>query len=98
MLTIFGIRTDMDLRSPTDNMLGMHPLGANVSHIYYRTGGYASIFEESQKEPIRQVFSDLAKEYCEPKARQLSFWLVFPPNLSSDKAFVHFFCNLFSCL
>ena len=60
MLTILGIRTEMDLRSPDENMLGTHALGANVKHIYYAVGGYTDIFDPAGKEAVRRVFSDLA--------------------------------------
>lgn len=61
MLTILGIRMDMDLRSPNENMLGTHALGANVKHTYYGVGGYTDIFEAGGKEAVRKVFADLAK-------------------------------------
>lgn len=60
MLTILGIRTDLDLRSPDENMLGTDALGANVKHIYYGVGGYTDIFDPAGKEAVRSVFSDLA--------------------------------------
>ena len=60
MLTVLGIRTEMDLRSQKENALGISPLGANVQHIYYGVGSYSDIFAEASYESVRQVFSDLA--------------------------------------
>ncbi|MBR6740978.1 MAG: tyrosine-protein phosphatase [Clostridia bacterium] len=58
MLSVFGIKTDMDLREPTDNLYGLDALGAGVDHVYYSAPNYSAIFDHP--EPIRKVFSDLA--------------------------------------
>ena len=58
MLTVLGISTDMDLRSPSDNTRGTHALGANVSHSYYDAPMYGGIFASPEK--VRTIFSDLA--------------------------------------
>lgn len=60
MLSVLGIKTDMDLRSPTDNSYGTDALGASVKHIYYDAPNYSGIFDNP--EPIRKVFSDLADQ------------------------------------
>lgn len=62
MLTEFGIRTDLDLRAPTDNIYGTHALGANVEHIYHSASDYAYIFEEYGSNIVRDIFADLADE------------------------------------
>lgn len=60
MLRVLGIRTDMDLRGPEENILNKHALGANVRHIYYGVNQYSYIFDPAEYGPIRAVFSDLA--------------------------------------
>ena len=62
MLAVLGIRTDMDLRAPTDNAYGTDALGANVQHIYYGAPDYAYVFAEYGRAVVRQIFSDLADE------------------------------------
>lgn len=60
MLSVLGIRMDMDLRNSTDNKQGTHALGAGVKHIYYNAPAYAGVFEQSGKEAICNIFKDLA--------------------------------------
>ncbi len=61
MLKDLGIKTEMDLRTETDNIYGTHMLGAAVKHNYYETAMYSSIFnDKTSNENIRRVFSDLA--------------------------------------
>lgn len=60
MLSVLGIKTDMDLRSSADNLYGTDALGASVKHIYYNAPNYSGIFDNP--EPIRKVFSDLADQ------------------------------------
>ncbi len=61
MLTVLGIKTDMDLRASTDNKYGTNALGASVEHIYYGSPMYANVFkEDGSTETIRKIFSDLA--------------------------------------
>ena len=60
LLTVFGIRTDMDLRHESENPNGTDALGAGVKHNYYRAPMYAEAFTSSGKEKIRNIFSDLA--------------------------------------
>lgn len=61
MLTVFGIRTDMDLRSSADNKYGTDALGASVKHIYYDAPMYSGVYMESKKQTVRTIFGDLAK-------------------------------------
>ena len=58
MLDIFGIKTDMDLRTKKTGM--MDALGSRVEHKYYDMVMYSGIFTEKGKEKIREVFADLA--------------------------------------
>ena len=61
MVTQLGIKTDMDLRQPTDNKYGTDALGQGVKHIYYSAPMYGNIFNSAENsETIRQIFSDLA--------------------------------------
>jgi protein tyrosine/serine phosphatase len=61
MLTQLGIKTDLDLRQPTDNKYGTDALGQSVKHVYYSAPMYANIFNGAENgEKIRQIFSDLA--------------------------------------
>lgn len=61
MLKELGIKTDMDLRSESDNIYGTDALGAAVKHEYYSTAMYSQIFKNKKSnESIRKVFSDLA--------------------------------------
>lgn len=60
MIMNFGIRTDMDLRSPENSVPGTHVLGASVSHKYYNSSAYTEIFSESGEETMREIFSDPA--------------------------------------
>lgn len=62
MLSVLGIRTDMDLRSSADSKYKTDALGVNVEHIYYGTPSYNDIFTAAGKEAIRRVFADLANE------------------------------------
>ncbi|MBR3382877.1 MAG: tyrosine-protein phosphatase [Clostridia bacterium] len=59
MLTVLGIRTDMDMRSPEVDP-GFDALGANVEHRYYDAVQYAEIFTPYGKENIKKIFTDLA--------------------------------------
>lgn len=61
MLTVLGIKTDMDLRLPTDNTYGSDALGSGVKHTYYSSPMYNGIFNSDENaEKVRKVFSDLA--------------------------------------
>ena len=63
MLAVLGIRTDMDLRSPEDNIFGSNALGSGVRHIYYGEYGapsYQDIFNPSYKSLIAQIFTHLS--------------------------------------
>jgi len=61
MLTVLGIKTDMDLRLPSDNKYGTDALGAGVKHEYYSSPMYANIFHGGENaEKVRAIFSDLA--------------------------------------
>lgn len=62
MLTVLGVKMDMDLRAPTDNLYGTDALGPGVRHEYYSAPMYGNIFNSQENaEKIRKVFSDLAK-------------------------------------
>jgi len=60
MLSVLGIKTDMDLRLSTDNAYGTDALGAGVAHKYYEAPMYSAVFNNSEK--VRKIFSDLAVE------------------------------------
>ncbi|MBQ7354393.1 MAG: tyrosine-protein phosphatase [Clostridia bacterium] len=60
MLTLLGIRTDMDLRSSASASNQAYPLGTNVKHTYYGAPAYDGIFTDEGKETIRTIFADLA--------------------------------------
>ena len=60
MLTVLGIRLDMDLRTKEDTPLGKDMLGANVNHVYYPCAMYNGIFTDAGKKVVRDIFSDLA--------------------------------------
>lgn len=60
MLTVLGIRTDMDLRASTDNQYGTDALGESVTHIYYNVPMYMGVFADGNKAAVRKLFSDLA--------------------------------------
>ena len=63
MLSVFGIKTDMDLRSSSDNKYGTDALGNGVKHIYYGAPMYSNVFNDSvNREAIRKIFSDLADQ------------------------------------
>lgn len=62
MLTVLGVKTDMDLRLPTDNLYGTDALGPGVKHTYYSAPMYGNIFNSQENaEKMRQIFSALAK-------------------------------------
>ena len=58
MLTVLGVRFDMDLRSPFET--NGNALGANVLHKNYSVGMYSDIFNQDNKERVRDIFADLA--------------------------------------
>ena len=59
LLEIYGIKTDMDLRSEaTEN--AKDALGSRVEHKYYDMYDYTNIFSEAAKARVRAVFTDLA--------------------------------------
>lgn len=61
MLSVLGIKTDMDLRASTDNKYGTDALGSGVKHIYYSAPMYSNIFNDDiNREKIRAIFADLA--------------------------------------
>lgn len=60
LLTVLGIRTDMDLRSSSDNPNGTDVLGTGVEHIYYNAPMYSDAFTDSGKKTMCRIFSDLA--------------------------------------
>lgn len=65
MLAVLGIRTDMDLRARTDNVMGSDALGSGVRHIYYGEYGapcYLDVFDPSYGKLIAQIFTDLSDQ------------------------------------
>lgn len=62
MLTVLGIKTDMDLRRPEDNEYGTDVLGPGVEHTYYSAPMYANVLKQENAEKMREIFSDLADE------------------------------------
>lgn len=60
MLSVLGIRTDMDLRHASDNPDGTHALGAGIKHVYYGAPMYGNAFTDEGKSAIRKIFADLA--------------------------------------
>lgn len=62
MLTVLGVRTEMDLRHSSDGLENSNPLGVSVEHIYYGAPMYGEIFTDSGKASIRRIFADLADE------------------------------------
>lgn len=62
LLSVLGIRTDMDLRVQSDNPNGTHALGAGVKHTYYGASMYSDVFNENGKAVTRKIFADLANK------------------------------------
>ena len=62
MVSILGIKTDMDLRMPSENKYGTDALGSGVEHTYYSSAMYANIFKPENAEKMRAIFADLADE------------------------------------
>ena len=60
MLSVLGIRSEMDLRSSDDNASKTNPLGAGVEHKYYNMPMYSDVFTDAGKAAVKSVFSDLA--------------------------------------
>ncbi len=60
MLTVLGIRSEMDLRPSIDNPSGADSLGAGVKHTYYNAPMYSNAFTDSGKKSIQKIFSDLS--------------------------------------
>lgn len=60
LLTVLGVRTEMDLRHESDNPNKINVLGAGVKHNYYGVLMYSESFTDNGKAIIRRVFSDLA--------------------------------------
>ena len=58
LLEIYGIKTDMDLRSPSAS--SKDALGSRVEHKYYNMVMYAAVFTEQGKERVKEIFCDLA--------------------------------------
>ena len=62
MLSVLGIKTELDLRYESENPNGINPLGAAVKHNYYGAPMYSEAFSEDGKKAIRAVFADLANK------------------------------------
>lgn len=57
-----GIQMEMDLRGISENPDSINALGEDIKHIYFGTSHYTDVFLEGNQEPIRKVFSELARE------------------------------------
>lgn len=64
MLTVFGIKTDLDLREP--QYPKVDSLGSRVQHKYYDMVMYSAIFSDRGKQKIREIFADLANPEIYP--------------------------------
>lgn len=62
MISVLGIRTDLDLRATSVNRFGTDPLGAGVEHIYIGAPDYEGIFTDWGRTCVQSVFSLLAQE------------------------------------
>lgn len=62
MLTVLGIRTDMDLRQHSEVQGVADALGVGVKHNIYDSPQYLGVFDSDKKENLRLIFSDLAKK------------------------------------
>lgn len=60
MLTVLGIRTDMDLRGEEEIPRGSSALGANVKYMNCPISMYENAFKEHNREKMRQIFAELA--------------------------------------
>ena len=60
MLTVLGIRTDMDLRAENEIPQKSSALGANVKYMNYPISMYENVFKENNREKMRQIFAELA--------------------------------------
>ncbi len=60
MLTVLGIKSDLDLRAEEENKTGTHALGNSAKHIYFDAPMYSEIFTDEGKKAIRNIFSSLA--------------------------------------
>ena len=60
LLTVLGVRTELDLRHESDNPNKINVLGAGVKHNYYGIPMYSEVFTDKGKTAVRRVFSDLA--------------------------------------
>ena len=57
MLTVLNVQTELDLRSPEDNIGGFDPLGKNVEHIYFDASMYSDVFTKKGRESLRNIFA-----------------------------------------
>lgn len=62
MISVLGIRTDLDLRASSVNQFGTDPLGVDVEHIYIGASDYEGIFTDWGRICVQRVFSLLAQE------------------------------------
>ena len=63
MTETFGIRYDMDLRSPEVNEAApKDALGEQAGHQYYHFPEYEHVFKKDQEDTLRRVFSAFAKQ------------------------------------
>ncbi len=60
ILSVLGVKTDMDLRVKSDNPNGTDILGSGVKHNYYGAAMYSDVFTENGKNAIKNIFADLA--------------------------------------
>ncbi|MBP3633292.1 MAG: tyrosine-protein phosphatase [Oscillospiraceae bacterium] len=62
MLTVLGIRTELDLRGSAENPKNIQTLGANVEHTYFGLPMYSELFSAWGDRAIRNLFAELADE------------------------------------
>lgn len=62
MLTVLGIKTELDLRPASDNPNGINALGMNVKHIYISSPQYSQIFNPEVQPSVKNIFSQLANK------------------------------------
>lgn len=65
-LRALGIKTDFDLRSRENKVDEYSILGEDVTRTFYNAPQYQSFFQDSKKETVRKIFSDLAKPEAYP--------------------------------
>ena len=60
LLTVLGVRTDLDLRGEDEIPQASSVLGANVRLLNRPIAMYENVFNSAHKEPLRRIFADLS--------------------------------------